>query len=139
MVQALLRDVVDDGFILHCCGGLTTPTALVATYEWPDDDYIDIVTTRDFQRVTTARLPKQAEIDLFAPHVAVWAYEGSAEPALRALLKLVHPQHPDAPTTEFPAPRSLHIPRHEQRPMRIRPPAPGRAGIRAARLAAMMA
>ncbi|MCA1673331.1 MAG: hypothetical protein LC799_14405, partial [Actinobacteria bacterium] len=57
---------------------------------------------------------------------------------LRALLGLVHPQHPDAPTVAHPAPRSLHVPRSEQRPLTIRLPSPGRAGMRATWLAAAM-
>lgn len=61
-------------------------------------------------------------LDLFNPEFVVWAYEGAAECAVRALLNLVHPQHPHVPTTVFPAPRSLHIPRYAQRPMTIRLP-----------------
>ena len=72
---------------------------------------------------------------MFAPEVVVWAYEGPAQPTLRALLNLVQPQHPDAPIGAYPAPRSLQVPRHEQRPMTIRLPSPGRVGVRAARLA----
>jgi hypothetical protein len=71
---------------------------------------------------------------VFAPEVVVWAYEGPAECTLRALLDLVHPRHPDAPTAAYPAPRSLQVPRHEQRPMTIRLPSASRAGARAARL-----
>ena len=132
-VERLLMDLVADGFAVYCCGDRSVPTALVASYEWPD--YVDIATIRDFDRITTARVPKQGKVDVFAPEVVVWAYEGPAERALRALLDLVHPEHPDAPSVAYPAPRSLHIPRAEQRPMAIRPPAPGRAGVRAARLA----
>ncbi len=47
---------------------------------------------------------------------------------------LVHPAHPDAPTTEYPAPISLRVPRAQQRPMTIRPPSPSQARVRAARL-----
>ncbi|HEY6424128.1 MAG TPA: alpha-amylase family glycosyl hydrolase [Pseudonocardiaceae bacterium] len=54
------------------------------------------------------------------------------------MLKLVHPTHPEAPNTACPAPRSLHIPRVEQRPLTIRPPSSVRAGVRATRLAAAM-
>jgi hypothetical protein len=135
-VERLLGDIVDDGFVLHCCGARAAPTALVASYEWPG--YVDVLVTRDFDRVTTARVLKRGKVDVFAPEIVVWAYEGPAEPALRALLNLVHPQHPDAPTTGFPAPRSLHVPQHEQRPLTIRPAAPDRAGSRAIRLAAAM-
>jgi hypothetical protein len=67
--------------------------------------------------------------------VVVWAYEGPPQQALRALLKLVHPAHPDAPTVVYPTPKSLHVTRAQQRPMTIRPPSPGCARVRAARLA----
>jgi len=108
---------------------------LVASYEW--EHCIDLVTIQDFDRITTARVPKHAT-DIFAPEVVIWAYQGPPQQALRALLNLVHPAHPDAPTAEYPAPPSLHIPRTQQRPMMIRLPPPGRAGARAARLATEM-
>ncbi|MCA1703456.1 MAG: hypothetical protein LC808_09440 [Actinobacteria bacterium] len=133
-VERLLLDVVADGFTVYRCGPKAEPTALLATYEWPH--CIDLVTIRDFDRITAARVPKGDEIDIFAPAVVVWAYEGPPQWTLRALLNLVHPQHPDAPTVEYPAPPCLHVPRAEQRPMTIRPPSPGRAGARARRLAA---
>lgn len=136
-VERLLLDVVADGFVWYCCGRKAEPAALVATYEW--DHWVDLVTIKDFERVITARVLKPEKVDVFAPEVAVWAYQGPARCALRALLNLVHPRHPDAPAVEFPAPRSLHVPRAEQRPLTIRLPPPGRAGRRAARLATMMA
>ena len=69
----------------------------------------------------------------------MWAHEGPPQRALRALLDLTHPQHPDAPARVHPAPPSLCVPRVEQRPMTIRLPPLGRAGRRVARLAAAMA
>jgi hypothetical protein len=131
-VEKLLLDVVADGFVLHCCGNRAAPRALVASYEW--DHCIDLATIRNFDRVTVARVPKHNKIDVFAPEVVHWAYEGPPQLALRALLNLVHPAHPDAPTSEYPAPPMLCIPRAEQRPMTIRLPPPGRAGARATRL-----
>jgi hypothetical protein len=80
-------------------------------------------------------VPKRGKVDIFAPEIVVWAHEGPPQQALRALLNQVHPAHPDAPTTEYPAPPSLHIPRAQQRPMTIRLPSPDRAAVRAARLA----
>lgn len=131
-VEELLVDVVVDGFVLYCCGDRAAPSALVASYEW--DRCVDLVTIRDFDRVAVARMPKRDKVDVFAPEVVLWAYEGPPQLALRALLNLVHPAHADAPTTEYPAPPSLHIPRSQQRPMTIRLPSPGRARVRAARL-----
>ncbi|MGH3836329.1 MAG: hypothetical protein ACRDSF_11580 [Pseudonocardiaceae bacterium] len=138
-VERLLLDVVADGFVVYCCGPRAAPFALVASYQW--EDYVDLVTIRGFDRVTTARvpLPQHGRVDVFAPEVVVWAHEDPPQWALRALLDLVHPQHPQAPANTFPAPPSLHIPRAEQRPMTIRLPSPDRARIRAARLAAAMA
>lgn len=131
-VERLLLDVVADGFVVYRCGPQTAPTALAASYEW--DHYVDLVTIRRFDRITAARVPKREHVDVFAPDTVVWAYEGPAEHTLRALLTLVHPRHPDAPTGEYPAPCSLHVPRHEQRPTTIRLPSAGRSGVRAARL-----
>jgi hypothetical protein len=71
-------------------------------------DWVDLLTVRNFDRVITA------------------------------LLKLVHPDHPDAPTIGFPAPAGLRVLRTQQRPMTIQLPTPGRARVRAARLATAM-
>ena len=136
VVEELLVEVVADGFTLHCCGPKAAPHALVAAYEWDHYACVDLLTVRDFDRVITARVPIEGcAVDIFAPEVVVWAYEGSPQPALRALLKLVHPTHRDAPTLGYPAPAGLHVPRARQRPMTIKLPAPGRVGVRAARLA----
>ncbi|MDQ2879893.1 MAG: hypothetical protein M3Y48_01190 [Actinomycetota bacterium] len=137
-VEELLGEVVADGFTVYCCGPKDAPNALVACYEWDHHACVDLLTIRDFDRVTTARVPKRGAVDIFAPEVVVWAYEGPPQQALRALLDLVHPAHPDAPTATYPAPASLHIPRARQRPMTIRPPSPGRARVRAQRLATAM-
>jgi hypothetical protein len=131
-VEELLADVAGDGFALFCCGPKTAPNALVACYEW--NRYVDLVSIRDFDRITTARVPKHGKVDTFAPEVVVWAYEGPPQHALRALLDLVHPVHPNAPTAAYPAPASLRVPREQQRPMTIRLPSPSQARVRAARL-----
>ena len=135
-VENLLVEVVADGFTLYCCGPKTAPNALVACYEWEHE--LDLFTVRNFDRVTTARVPKRPGMDIFDPEVVVWAYEGSPQYALRALLNLVHPAHPDSPTACYPAPASLQVSRSQQRPMTIQPPIPGRAGARATRLASTM-
>lgn len=135
-VEYLLADVARDGFTLCCCGPRAAPYALVACYEW--DQYVDLVTIQDFDRVTTARVPRHAQLDIFAPAVVVWAYEGPPQQALRALLDLVHPAHPDAPTATYPAPASLHVPRNQRLPTMVRPPSPHQAGVREARLTAAM-
>jgi hypothetical protein len=132
----LLVEVVADGFTLYCCGPKTAPNALVACYEWKHE--VDLLTVRNFDWVTTARVLKRGRVDIFAPEVVVWTYEGSPQYALQALLRLVHPAHPDAPAAGYPAPASLQVPRSQQRPMTIQPPAPGRARVRATRLATAM-
>lgn len=136
VVEEMLVDVVADGFTVYCCGPKTAPNALVACYEW--EDYVDLVTIRDFDRIITARAPKRGTADIFAPAVVVWAYEGPPQQALRALLALVHPRHPDAPIADYPAPAGLHVPRTRQRPMTIRLPTPARTRVRAERLATTM-
>jgi hypothetical protein len=135
-VEQLLLDVLADGFTVYCCGSKAAPTALVATYDWPD--CIDVITIRDFDRITAARTPRRSNVDVFAPEIVVWAYEGPPPSTLRALLNLVHPHHPDAPHSEYPAPQSLRIRRAEQRPMTIRLPSPGCTEARARRLTPLM-
>jgi hypothetical protein len=136
VVEELLIDVAADGFTLHCCGPKATPNALVASYEWIH--YVDVLTIQDFDRVITARLPKRGNrVDIFAPEAVVWTYEGPPEQALRALLDLVHPDHPDAPTIDYSPPAGLYVPRAQQRPMTIRLPSPTRATVRATRLATL--
>jgi hypothetical protein len=133
-VEELLVKVVADGFTLYRCGPRDAPRALVACYEWAH--YVDLLTVGDFARVVTARVPTLGRpVDIFAPEVAVWAYEGLPQHAVGALLTLVHPDHRDAPTTSFPAPAGLRVPRAQQRPMTIQLPLPDRAGVRAQRLA----
>ncbi len=138
VVEGLLVDIVADGFVLYCCGHRAEPNALVASYQW--EHCVDLVTIRDFDWVTVARVPtpNRGYVDVFAPEVVVWACEGPPQWALRTMLDLVHPAHPEAPCTISPAPSSLCIPRAEQRPMTIRPPSSGRAAVRAARLAAAL-
>jgi len=134
-VARWLLAVMADGFVGYRCGRRADmPEALVAAYYWPD--CVDLVVIRDFARITTARVPGRHEVDIFAPEIAVWAYEGDPEPALAALMDLAHPAHPDTPRVRFPAPRSLHVPRVDRRPMAVRLPAPGRSGVRAVRLGA---
>lgn len=60
---------------------------------------------------------------------------GGGRPTERLVL-LDDPAAPDAPTSVFPAPAGLYIPRRQQRPMTIRLPCPDRVGARAARLRA---
>ncbi|HEX8934934.1 MAG TPA: hypothetical protein VF788_12240 [Pseudonocardiaceae bacterium] len=130
-IERLLLYVVADGFTVYCCGPQTAPTALAASYEWPD--CIDHLTIRSWDRAAAARIPKLGEVNVFEPDVVIWSYEGGAEPTLRALLNLVHPRHRQAPATPYPAPRALRLPRYEQRPMTIRLPPAAHARGRAAR------
>jgi len=96
-VEELLAAVAGDGFTLYCCGPKVAPIELDACYEW--NLYVDLLSIRDFDRdrVITARAPKHGRLDIFAPEVVVWAYEGPSQPALRALLDLMHPRSPRGP------------------------------------------
>lgn len=131
--ERLLVALLVEGFTAYCCGPKVAPRALLAAYAWPR--WVDLVTIRDFDRITAARVPRRGTVDIFAPEVMVWAYEGPPQQVLPALLELVHPAHPDAPAVEVPASRGLWIPRAEQRPMSIRLPSALHAGTRARRLA----
>lgn len=138
-VEQLLAEVVTDGFVIYCCGPRGAPRALVASYQWVG--YVDVLSIRCFDRIITARVaaPQRAGIDVFDPKTVVWAYEGPPQPALQALLDLVPPDHPDAPTSRYPAPPGLYIPRAQQRPLTIRIPPPRYSKHRADRLAVITA
>jgi hypothetical protein len=101
-VKLLLLDLVADGFVRYRCGPKAAPCALLASYQW--ENYVDLVTIRSFDRVTTARIParQHSRIDVFTPEVVVWPQEGPPQRAPRALLDLLHPQHPDAPELAGP-------------------------------------
>ena len=107
-IERLLLDVVADGFTVYCCGPGTAPTALAASYEWPN--CVDHLTIRSWDQAAAARMPKLGEINVFEPRVVVWSYEGCAEPTMRALLSLVHPTHPEAPAAPTPRPDPCSCP-----------------------------
>ncbi|WIV57864.1 hypothetical protein [Amycolatopsis nalaikhensis] len=134
--EELLWEFARDGFSLYFCGGRSQPTIIVGAYEW--EDYVDIVNIRGENRVTAARVPRRGEVDIFSPETIVWFYQGNVDLTLKAMLRLVHPEHPDAPTTEHPPPSDLHVPRAEQRPMTIRRADATRTAARAAKLAAQI-
>lgn len=102
--------MVADGFVLYCCGPRATPRALVASYQW--QDYVALLTIRRFDRMITARIPapQHARIDVFAPTRVVWPMKERPSRGLQALLSLVAPHHPQAPTSAYPARAGLHIP-----------------------------
>lgn len=107
------------GFTHYCCGDCRAPHVLVAAYDW--GDYINVINVRGVDRVTAARLPKYDGLDIFAPSRAVWHYLGALEPTVAAILRLPPPLHPDAPAITYPAPVTLFVSSHEQRPMTIKP------------------
>lgn len=49
--------MVEDGFTVYCCGPKDAPRALVACYRW--QHHVDLLTVGGFERVVTARVPKQ--------------------------------------------------------------------------------
>jgi hypothetical protein len=114
-----IASIARAGFTHYYCGGTKNPHAIVATYAW--DDYTDIVNIRGIDRVAAARVPHYPGMDIFAPSRIVWHYLGSVEWTVRAMLKLVPPDHPDAPTKEYPAPLWLFVPSSELQSLAVRP------------------
>jgi hypothetical protein len=109
------------GWTHYCCGDHRAPHALVSVCKWGSYDYIDVINVRGTDRVTAARLPKYNGLDIFAPTQAVWHYMGTLEATVAAMLRLLPPHHPDAPTTTYPAPLTLFVSSREQRPMTVKP------------------
>jgi hypothetical protein len=92
LVCGLFQALVNDGFTAYRCGPQDDPTALIAFYEW--DDHIDVIT-----------VPQVLE----PPPTAVWTWVGDPEPAIWALLRLKHPDHPDAPAEQVPTLAELWV------------------------------
>lgn len=131
-VDELLRAVVADGFTVYLCGGQRQPEAILATYTWPD--HVDFVVIKDQHDVAAARARTTPDWDVFAPDKVIWSYHGHARWALRAILDLCHPEHPDAPEDEHPAPAALLLPGEYLRSVSVRSPRPGLVARRAMRL-----
>lgn len=131
-VDDLLRAVVADGFTVFLCGGQRQPEAIVATYTWAE--HVDFVVIKDRHDVAAARARQTPDWDVFAPDKVIWSYHGHARWALRAILDLPHPDDPDAPDDEHPAPAALLVPEEYLRSVSVRSPRPGLVARRAMRL-----
>lgn len=107
------------GFTHYCCGDRRAPYVLVAAYNW--GEYIDVINIRGVDRATAARLPNHGGLDIFAPCQAVWHYIGALESTVAEILRLPSPPYLNAPTATYPAPLTLFVASHEQRPMTIKP------------------
>ncbi|MGQ0840257.1 hypothetical protein [Actinokineospora sp.] len=131
-IDGLLRAVVADGFTVYLCGGAERPEAIVATYAW--ESHVDYVVIKDAHDVTAARSRQHRDWDVFAAATVVWSYQGHARWALRAILDLPPPEHPDAPDDEYRAPESLRVDPAHLRKVSVRSPRPGLVARRAMRL-----
>lgn len=130
-VTTLLREVANDGFTFHLCGK-PEPFVLVASYYW--DSYVDLLKITGPDQVTAVRAVRRENFNVFQPPSVVWAFGSDAEPTLRALLNLLHPDHPDHPDQPFATPQVMLVPEDVQRPVRLKPPEPGKVGRRERRL-----
>ena len=88
-VDDMLRQVVDDGFAFYVCGERFDSVVLVAAYHW--EGYVDLLTITEPDRVTVAWAVREPGFDVFNPSKVVWTYGNKAEPTLRALPNLKHP------------------------------------------------
>ncbi|SDH52590.1 hypothetical protein SAMN05192558_111238 [Actinokineospora alba] len=131
-IDDLLRAVVADGFTVYLCGGSDSPEAIVATYAW--ENHVDYVVIKDAHDVTAARSRQVRDWDVFTAESVVWSYHGHARWALRAILDLLPPDHPQAPDDEYPAPASLQVDESYLRKVSVRSPRPGLVARRAMRL-----
>ncbi|SDU62844.1 hypothetical protein SAMN05216266_1457 [Amycolatopsis marina] len=136
-IDDMLRQVVDEGFAFYVCGERRDPVVLVAAYYWKS--YVDLLTITEPDRVTAARAVREPGFDVFGPRKVVWAYGNEAEPTLRALLNLTHPDHPDHPTCPHEPPRLMIVPAHLQRPMTFKAPDSWKVQNRVQRLESALA
>lgn len=94
------------GLAVTAAGTAAPPMSLLP----PTGSHIDVINIRGIHHTTAARLPTCDNLDIFAPHQAVWHYLGAIEPTVAAVLRLPPPHHPDAPTTTYPAPPTNNNP-----------------------------
>ena len=78
------------------------PNALVATYEWDHYACVDLLTVRDFEQVTTARVPTPGgAVDHFRLGArGLGLIRVRHRRRCGPCSSLVHPAHPGAPTVE---------------------------------------
>ncbi|SER46576.1 hypothetical protein [Actinokineospora terrae] len=131
-IDDLLRSVVSDGFTVYLCGGADRPEAIVATYAW--ETHVDYVVIKDAHDVTAARSRLVRDWDVFTTESVVWSYQGHARWALRAILDLLPPEHPNAPHEDYPAPASLRVDPAFLSSVSVRSPRLGLVARRAMRL-----
>ncbi|WP_253885590.1 hypothetical protein [Actinokineospora diospyrosa] len=131
-IDDLLRAVVADGFTVFLCGGSDQPEAIVATYAW--ETHVDYVVIKDAHDVTAARSRLVRDWDVFTAESVVWSYQGHARWALRAILDLLPPEHPNAPGEDYPAPAGLRVEPGFLTSVSVRTPRPGLVARRAMRL-----
>lgn len=133
-VEALVKALVGDGFT-SCVVGRSkdAPTALVATYDWPEQDdreaLVDLVVIPLGGPAVAARLPR-GQWD-----TAWWTWIGEPLAAIWALLNLPHPDHSDAaPHQILEAPSTLRLAQQSPMVIHTNVPDPGKARNRAMRL-----
>lgn len=136
-VDDMLHQLVDDGFAFHLCGKRLDPVVLVASYHWKT--HVDLLTITEPNLVTAARALRTPDFDVFNPGSVVWAYGNEAEPTLRALLDLKHPDHPNHPVAATAPPQLMIVPACLQRPMTFRAPESWKVENRARRLETALA
>jgi len=125
-IEELARAAVRDGFTTFVVGRENAPTALIATYEWPEHDLLDIVVIPLGGEAVAARLPRGQWDTAWS----VWI--GSPLTATWKALTMRHPDQPDAPCEVLEAPAVLRL--AEQTPLTITEPKPEQVRNRALRL-----
>jgi hypothetical protein len=118
-VDELLAELARRRWDMYCFGERHHPEAIAAVFAWTS--CVDMVMLRSETEVAAYRAPRKADEDPLAPELVVWHYVGPALWTLRAVLALVHPNHPDAPLIMHPTPAVCRVPEITRRPMTYRP------------------
>lgn len=113
-------------WMVHYVGGSQTPHLIAFTFRWRESGCADVLLLRGEHDAAAYRTPDDdGHADILRPDLVCWSYEASAEAtaiwAMRAVLTIPPPTHPDAPCTLYSAPASCRVPGTEERPLVIRP------------------
>src|SRR5262249_21015931 len=105
-IEPLLRQLLQRGWMLLCCGSRTQPDALAAVHR--TQGWAEVVILRGYDRAAAYRTLAQPPADPLQVTRVTWHYLGDAERTLRAVLTIP----PETATCEpYPTRRNVAYPK----------------------------
>lgn len=109
--------------MLYVFGPQHGPDLVAAVFQWPTS--ADVLLLRGEDDASAYRVPTFPDTDVFAPMLVSWQYHAAAVWALRAVLTIEPPGHPQAPSGVLRPEPLCSVPMEIRRPVTIRPTSAG--------------